>query len=145
MMIDAEATPLTPRILHESYVQQVVAELANRGVQVTNLDIRAEQVRQAVMNVAEIDPLGAMTESAEWIRLIWDERYGWFYQVRYPDDPSARSAIYFGVSAVPPPPDVANWMFIGLVHPDVVVSREEGAFQTPDMDVLLAAYRVSPQ
>jgi hypothetical protein len=139
-MTQSEAGETSPRASHEAYVKKVVAELAERGVEVTDLEIISSATRHAALRVAEAEPMGTQWDSAEWIRLRWTERDGWAYQVRYHGEDQPRGAIYFGVSAAPTPSAVADWMHICLVHPEFTPSREDGPFTEPDLDSVLKTY-----
>ncbi|CAL9677699.1 hypothetical protein SUDANB95_08026 (plasmid) [Actinosynnema sp. ALI-1.44] len=130
----------SPRASHEAYVRKVVLALADRGVQADDVEVLASAVRRAQMTVTEIEPMGTLWESAQSVRLLWDERNGWSWQVHYVGEQEPRTPIFFGLSAVPEPRAVADWMAVSLAHPEVTPSREDGPFDTPDLDVVLRAH-----
>lgn len=137
---DGIGPPTAPRESHEHYMRSVADELGERGLEVADLEIRDGASRQALMRVTEADPVGTVWTDSDWLRLRWDEHYGWSWQVRYLGETQPRGAVYFGVSAVPPPAAIADWMFVSLTHPEAEPSREHGPFNTPDIDVVLRAY-----
>jgi hypothetical protein len=128
---------------HEAYVRQVVTALAAREIDVTDLEISAGRTRAASMKVVEREPFGPMGRDAEWITLRWDEREGWSYQVQYPDDGLPRGRVFFGFSNVPAPFQIAAWLTVGLAHPEIEPSHEDGPFETPDLEEILRAYAVT--
>jgi hypothetical protein len=126
---------------HDAYVRVVVDELTERGIQVSDVVVGAGDVLRAEMVVAEVDPMHTSWRDAEGVvRLYWDQRQGWTWQVRYAGESQSRGAVHFGVSAVPQPTAVADWMLISLTHPEAVPSREDGPFETADLEAVLRAY-----
>lgn len=132
------------RASHTAYIQAVVEQLNQRGIEATGVVIETSEARRAEMTIAEVDPMNTTWRDTEAdVQLLWDERTGWRWRGKYPSEDQPRSAVHFGVSAVPPPVDVAGWMSISLVHPETAVSRTDGPFETPDLDTVLHAYAVT--
>lgn len=139
----------SPAAGHEAYVRAVVAEMAARGVEVDELTFVAAPVRGAMMRIvvdadssASSRPRSEVWRTAQWLRLRWDELSGWGWQVRYAGDSAPRAAIFFGVTALPRPSAVADWIPLWLAHPEIAPSRDDGPFTTPDLDVVLRSYAV---
>ena len=125
---------------HEAYVRKVVTALADRGIRADDVQAVAETPRRAWMTVSEVEPLGTHWQAARWVRLRWDEDRGWSWQVLYSSEREPRSPIFFGVSAVPAPDAVADWMLVSLAHPEVTPNRQDGPLTTPDLDARLRGY-----
>ncbi len=142
--------PHTAAIDHEAYVRAVIAELAERDVGVSDVQLVAAPDRLAMMKVSspgsddDEEVRDTTWDGAEWLTLRWSPAEGWVWQVKYHSDASPRAAIYFGFSAVPKPSAVADWLHIGLSQPMVIPSREDDLpFTTPDLNEVLRAYSVT--
>jgi hypothetical protein len=128
------------RASHAAYVKAVVAALAELDLTATDLSLEISPLRRAEMTIVEEHPAATHWQGREWVRLRWDERHGWSWQVRYEGDAQPRAAVHFGLTAVPKPTAVADWMLISLGVPHATPSREDGPFTTPDLDAVLRAY-----
>ncbi|OXM43120.1 hypothetical protein CFP75_39660 [Amycolatopsis alba DSM 44262] len=135
---------------HEDYVRAVIEELAERDVRVSDVHFDVAPDRRATMKVSPLetddDESATNWGAAEWITLRWSPAEGWVWQVKYHGDVSPRAAIYFGMSAVPKPAAVAEWLHLGLAQPMVIPSREDDLpFTTPDLDEALRAYSITTE
>lgn len=117
---------------HRGYVLAVTEALSLRGLPVTAVLVGGVAVWHADLELTA----GRQTV----VLLRWDELNGWSCQTR-----GARPtpAIWFGVSAVPLPVQVASWVESVLAHPDFRPRRIQGLCVTPDLTARLARYHTS--
>ncbi len=118
---------------HDGYIRAVVAALRRRGITVDAVTVgldSASRIRRAAMTVALADPLTLAWAEADWVRLRWDERAGWYWQVRYPEDPHPRGPVYFGHTQIPRPGPVANWVLISLAYPGIGTDVQSSGWTT---------------
>jgi hypothetical protein len=121
----------TSRISHEPYIRQVVRELANVGV-ATGVDIvlasAPARVAMVPIVVEAVAPSRVPSDSGvaavEWLTLRWHEMTGWAWQLRYHGDPGPRAAVYFAGRVAAAPLDVACWLQLGLLHPEITPIRQ---------------------
>jgi hypothetical protein len=136
-----ETTTTGPaRVAPEGYIRAVLAALAHRGVQADQIHVRTTPTRRAAMALAETDPVSTMWRSVEWIRLRWQDNRGWELQVRWPGEPTPRAPLAFRISAVPPPHELAAWVVLCLIHPEIAVLEDDTPVTTADVEEVLRAY-----
>ena len=129
-----------PAAVHEAYVDRVIAALDELGVWVTEVEIVSGPPRYAAMRIVTTAKLRTRW-GAEWIRVRWRERDGWAVQVRYRGKAQPERSIYFGLTAAPPPPDIAEWTSVCLEHPEITDWREpDGFFEPQDVETALRSY-----
>lgn len=116
---------------HRGYVLAVTEALALRG-----LSVAVALVGGVAVCHADLE----LTAGRQTVLLRWDELNGWSCHTR-----GARPApaIWFGVSAVPLPVQVASWVESVLAHPDFRPRRAQGLFVTPDLTDRLARYHTT--
>lgn len=118
---------------HLGYVYSVKDALTGRGLSATVALIGGVAVWHADLELSTADRQTA-------VLLRWDELNGWSCQTR---GAVPTPVVSFGVSAVPPPAQVADWIESVLAHPDVRPRRARGPFVTPDLTAQLARYSAS--
>lgn len=118
---------------HRGYVLAVAEALSLRGLAVTVALVGGVAVWHADLKLAAADRQPV-------VLLRWDELNGWSCQTRAA---CSTPAIWFGVSAVPLPTQVASWVESVLAHPDFRPSRTRGLFVTPDLAARLGRYGTS--
>ncbi len=139
-MTDTAATP--PRHPHEGYVHAAAAELAQHGIQAGQLTLHtdADHCRGAAMTLTQRYPLAAMWHESEWIRLSWSDHQGWQVQVHWRGEDTPRAPAAFGITATPPAHELAQWVAVFLIHPELVARVDDTPISTADLEEVLAAY-----
>jgi hypothetical protein len=117
---------------HHAYVTAVVAEITSQGMDVMSVHVSAAAaVRHADVELTAPDLVGC-------VLLRWDELNGWSWQTRnHGEEPAP---MFFGVSLLPAPADLANWMVMSLRYSVVTSYRDCVPFVIPDLDTRLRAY-----
>lgn len=132
---------------HGPYVRAVCRSIEARGIRVTAARITppARGVREAELTLRPEHGAFAETSPAEALA-FWDERAGWSLSVR-------REAIDFrvskGLDVLPDPGDVAAWVVVALIHPELTPSYEDGpsrelSVPDPGFEARLARYPAAP-
>jgi hypothetical protein len=129
-----------PRASHAGYVHAVVLALTERGVTASDIQVYANPTRTAVMDLTENDPVATMWSAAQWLRLSWHEHLGWALQVAWPTEGEPRAPLAFGITAVPPPAEVAVWVAMCLIHPEITAREDNQPIRTPDLEEVLRTY-----
>jgi hypothetical protein len=125
------------RASHAGYVHAVVAALTHHGIQASQIHLHATPTRTAVVDITDPDPISPMWTSADWVRLSWHEDLGWAVQVRWPGEPQPRAPMAFQITAAPPPADLAAWVAMCLIHPEIAVREDDNPIITPNLEEVL--------
>jgi hypothetical protein len=131
---------------HAAYISAVQRCLQERDISVsTILPISSHGPRNADLHLRPDADAFADPVPHEAF-LAWDEENGWSLGLRR--DPATRallSPIFKGLSVLPDPEDVALWVVVLLIHPELTPSREEHPFrdhavEEPEFEAQLARY-----
>jgi hypothetical protein len=135
---DNRATRVSPL----PYICAVADALRKRRIRVGPVELRTHGVREASMQVTDIGLDSPLWESAEWIRLRWNDTHGWRWHALLRGEPRSERSIYFTMTAVPHPNDVSDWLFVCLCHPELTPLRTtpQPTARAPDIDHLLRTY-----
>jgi len=137
-MTDTTAT--SGRVSPDGYVQAVVAALGYRGVQAGHVHTRTIPARHAIVSLTEVDPISTMWRAADWIGLSWRDDRGWALHVQWRGEPAPRAPLGFAVATAPSPDELAAWVVLCLIHPDLTVREDDTPITTPDLEEVLRAY-----
>jgi hypothetical protein len=143
----------TSRISHEPYIRQVVRELTNIGVETDAEIVLASAPTRVAMVPIVVDAVAQSRKPNEpglaavkWLTLRWHELTGWAWQVRYHGDPGPRAAVYFAGRVTAAPLDVACWLQLGLLHPEITPTRQTFVdVPTDSLEDDLCAYATRPR
>jgi hypothetical protein len=138
--------PRRPDAGHSAYVGAVSSRLQEYDVRVsTILPISSRGPRKAELRLRP-DPDTFVDPVPHEAFLYWDEENGWSLGLRR--DPSTLAIlnpVFKGLSVLPDPDDVAEWVTVLLTHPELTPSREEHPFrdhavEDPEFEAQLARY-----
>jgi hypothetical protein len=121
---------------HRAYVLTVSAALADHGLDVTAVHVGSVD---AALWHADLELDAGSDTGAVLVR--WHELAGWSLQTR--DRRRDQPAVFFGVSLVPPPAALAEWVAALVRHPELVPVRAGDPFATQDLDSQLRAYHTT--
>lgn len=128
--------PSTAEPLHQAYVLTVSAALAHRGLDVTAVHVGSVD---AALWHADLELDAGSDTGAMLVR--WHELAGWSLQTR--DRRRDQPTVFFGVSLVPPPAALADWVAAVVRHPELVLMRAGDPFASQDLDSQLRAYHTT--
>lgn len=120
--------------LHDGYIQAVITALATRGVPTASARIGHTGVRHAQLTVTR-------RKRAQPMLLLWDEVNGWSLHDRRP---GRIPAVFFGLTAVPPPEILATWVVLLAAQLEATVIRTGEPFAPRNIDHELRTYQQPP-
>ena len=120
--------------LHGGYIRAVVTALTTRGVPTVSARVGHGGMRHAQLTLTR-------RKRAEPMLLRWDEINGWSLHDRRP---GRIPAVFFGLTAVPPPDILAAWVVLSAAQLDATVIRTGEPFAPRNIDDELRAYQQPP-
>ena len=118
------------RLVHRGYISATQTALGQIGVP-------ARLVRSGGDAVRHADLVVNADRASEQVLLRWDEINGWSLHDRGNGSP----AIFFGVTAIPSPDELATWVLLSLRHLDVTALRTGQPFAPVDLLEQLRKYQ----